>query len=426
MLNNGNFTFFCRTNIGFGMNALEHLPFDLSSMGSQKPLVLLDKRAFLGGCTKPLIRAFKESKMTLGICPPIEQSSDTDGGKGSKREVEILREFYQIYTDKGFDAIIALGTGRVVDMAKALNIAVTLGPNALRVPLKATRGTNHKITKPLGPFVYIPTGMGSGMETHTLARFNNNTFTSHFLAPDLAVIDPDILIPNRLTDPNTLKMDASSPLIDAGLTCLSVCCEAHVLSGNPLARAYAATGIGLIMENFLPLVKQLLAPTPLTRSDKKAIKDHQTRLTHASVITGILLANCTTLIGFQLGKQIAEQAGISPGQAMAILLPAVLDRMADNRSDLGNLFHPLAGSEEFSRVPPSQRPGLAIQKIQGLLNELYQISLGTLPRTLGDAGLDPAAIETLIQALFSEAPPGAGLHGIDPEQARTILAERRP
>jgi alcohol dehydrogenase class IV len=167
MLNNGNFCFFCRTKVEFGMNALEHLPFDLAGMGRQKPLVLLDKQALLGGCLRPLTRAFKESKMTLG------------------------------------------------------------------------------------PFVYIPTGMGTGMETHTLARFNGNTFHSPFLAPDLAVIDPDILTIND-----------SASLINTGLTCLSVCCEAHVLSGNPVARAYAATGIGLLMENFLPLVKQILVPTP--------------------------------------------------------------------------------------------------------------------------------------------------------------------
>ena len=419
MVNNDNFTFFCRTKTGFGMNALEHLPFDLSSMGSQKPLVLLDKCALLGGCIKPLARAFKESEMTLGVCPPIEQTADT-GGNLIQSDIEILREFYQIYTDKGFDAIIALGIGRVADMAKALNIAVTLGPDTL----KATRETNRKMTlnKPLSPFVYIPTGVGTGMETHTLARFNGNTFTSPFLAPDLAVIDPDILIPNSL-DPNTLKMDASFPLINAGLTCLSVCCEAHVLSGNPVARAYATTGIGLIMENFLPLVNHLLAPTPPKRSDKKAMGNHQARLTHASVITGILLSNCNTLISFQLGKRIAKQAGISPGQAMAILLPAVLDHMADNRSDLGNLVRPLAGSEEFSRVPPSQRPGLAIQKIQGLLNELHQISLGTLPRTLGDAGLDPATIKGLIQTILSDpALPGLQLPGIDPKQIQAILA----
>ena len=190
-----------------------------------------------------------------------------------------------------------------------------------------------------------------------------------------------------------------------------------------MARAYAATGIGLIMENFLPLVKHRLVPTPPKRSNKKTIKNHQARLTHASVLTGILLANCTTLISFQLGKRIAEHAGISPGQAMAILLTAVLDHMADKRSDLGNLLHPLAGPEEFSRVPPSQRPGLSIHKIQHLLNELHQISLGTLPRTLGDAGLDPATIEGLAQTILSDpALPGSQIPGIDPKQIQAILA----
>ncbi len=436
MLNNGDFTFFCRTKTSFGMNALEHLPFDLAGMGSQKPLVLLDKNALLGS-TKPLIRAFKESEMTLGICPPIEQTSDT-GGNSGQSDIEILKEFYQIYTDKGFDAIIALGTGRVADMAKALNIAVTLGPETLKATLKETletnRATNREtpLTQPLSPFVYIPTGMGTGMETHSLVRFNGNTFASPFLAPDLAIIDPDILTdPIILTDPvildpNTLKMDAEAPLINASLTCLSVCCEAHVLSGNPVARAYAATGIALIMENFLPLVKQIYVPTPPKRSDKKAMRKHLACLTHASVITGILLANCTTT-SFQLGKRIAEHTGISPGQAMAILLPAVLDLMANDRSDLGNLFKPLAGSEDFSRVPPSQRPGLSIQKIQCLLNELYQISLGTIPRTLDDAGLDPAAMKVWVQTTLSDpALPGSQIPGIDPKKIQAILAWRRP
>jgi len=71
-MNTGNFTFLCRTKTGFGVNGLEHLPFDLSSMGCQKPLVLMDKAARLAGSIKPLARAFKESGMTLGICPPID------------------------------------------------------------------------------------------------------------------------------------------------------------------------------------------------------------------------------------------------------------------------------------------------------------------------------------------------------------------
>ncbi len=398
-MNRGDFTFLCRTKTGFGMNALEHLPFDLSGMGSQKPLVLLDKDAHLSGSIKPLARAFKESGMTLGICPPIEKISNA-GNETGKNDLTLLKELYQIYTDKGFDAIIALGTGRVTEVAKALNMAVTLGPDVL----KATNGL-AKITVPLTPFAYIPTGMGMGTETSGVARFNNHTFHSPFLAPDLAVIDPGIL-----------TQDTSPVLINAGLTCLAACCEAHVLSGNPPARAYAATAIGLIMENLMPLVKSILVPG--MSPNKKAIG--HACLTHASVITGIIL-NGNTLVSVSLGQMVANHCKTDPGHAMAILLPAVLDLMVKDLSDLGNLALPLSGSDEYSAVPPPQHPGMAIQKIQSLLNELYQISLGTLPRTLGEAGLDRQAISSL-GLLFSDS-ASTDILKITPEQTQAILVQ---
>ncbi len=312
------------------MNGLEHLPFDLFSMGSQKPLVLLDKDAHLGGCTKPLTQAFKESGMTLGICPPLHED------KNAHKEIEFLKKIYKLYIDKGFDAIIALGTGKVIDLAKALNIAVTLGPDALKTvaletgALKTTDMT--RITRPLAPFAYIPTGMGTGMETNTIAQFNGNTFSSPFLAPDLAIIDPQIL-----------TRDTSDTLINASLTCLSACCEAHVLSGNPPARAYCATGIELIMENFLPLTTHMIAcqEAPNIKSgnelSKKTAGRHLARLTHASVITGIIMANCKGLLSVQLGKILANHCSVSPGQAMAILVPTILDLLAKDRAALGNL-----------------------------------------------------------------------------------------
>ncbi|MCP4720032.1 MAG: iron-containing alcohol dehydrogenase, partial [Desulfobacteraceae bacterium] len=229
-----------------------------------------------------------------------------------------------------------------------------------------------------------------------------------FLAPDLAVIDPKILTHNTDT------------LIDSGLTCLAACCEAHVLSGNPPARAYAATGIELIMENFMPLVKNILIPG--VAQDKGAVKSCRARLTHASVITGIILANCKELLSIQLGKGLANHCTATPGQAMAILLPAVLDLMAKD-SDLGSLALPLSGLDEFSATPLPQRPGIAIQKIQSLLNELYKISLGTIPRTLGDTGLDREAISSLAQTLFSDPiPPGTDIWTIDPKQTEAVLA----
>jgi len=108
---------------------------------------------------------------------------------------------------------------------------------------------------------------------------------------------------------------------------------------------------------------------------------------------------------------------------MAILLPAVLDLMAKDSSELGSLALPLSGLDEFSATPLTQRPGLAIQKIHSLLNELYKISLGTIPRTLGDAGLDREAISSLAQTLFSDPrPPGNDIWTIDPKQAEAVMA----
>jgi len=410
-MNTGNFTFLCRSKIGFGMNGLEHLPFDLFSMGSQKPLVLLDKNAHLGGCTKPLVQAFKESGMTLGICPPL------DGDKDADKEIEFLKTVYTLYIDKGFDAIIALGTGTVVDLAKALNIAVSLGPNALKPRVIKTHALKTfdptRINQPLAPFAYIPTGMGSGMETHTTVRFKDTVFSSPFLAPDLVVIDPQMLTP-----------DTADTLIDSSLTCLSACCEAHVLSGNPPARAYCAAGIGLIMENFLPLATHMIAcqEPPDTKSGKKTARRHLARLVHAAVITGSVLANCKGLYSFQLGKLLAAHCSISPGQAMAVLVPAILDLLGKDRPELGNLTLALAGPDEFCTIPDPQRPGVAIQKIQSLLNETYRISLGTTPRTLADTCLETQEISGLIRSLVSHPKiPGTHIQEIDPDKARAIL-----
>jgi hypothetical protein len=65
---------------------------------------------------------------------------------------------------------------------------------------------------------------------------------------------------------------------------------------------------------------------------------------------------------------------------------------------------------------------VAIQDIQSLLNELYQICLGTLPRTLADLGLDRQTLAGLAQDLFSHPEIfETNCQGIDPEKAQAIL-----
>jgi alcohol dehydrogenase class IV len=182
------------------------------------------------------------------------------------------------------------------------------------------------------------------------------------------------------------------------------------------------------MENLLPLLKSLKGIG--VRPGKKAARHHMACLTQASVITGVILANCRHLLGFRLGRIVADHCSATPAQASAILLPAILEFFAGSTPALGRLALPLTDLSTFSQTPGPQRPALAIHKIQTLVNDLYMISLGAVPRTLKDAGMDRTAIDALVESQFFNAEePEKGSVKMDPEQAQVILVrafEGRP
>ncbi|MFH2090749.1 MAG: iron-containing alcohol dehydrogenase [Pseudomonadota bacterium] len=393
------FSFLCRSKIAFGINALDHLPFDLSSMGAHKPFVVQDAQSARADCTRPLIRAFKESEMTLGICPAMSQDREPD--------MDMLKDFYQTFINKGFDSIIALGAGPVADLAKALNMAVSFGPDTL------IKGIDRTLAiKPLMPFAYLPTHVGTGMETSGIARFNGQRFDLPCLAPDLVLIDKTILSRQTLGD-----------LIPAALTSLSVCCESFVLSKNPPARAYAATGIGLFMDNLFPLIGQGSASEASSISNCKTDQHHLAGLVHASVMTGVLLTNCKPAISFHLGREIAKTCQALPGHAMAIILPWVLQIFEGNTPNLGQLLLPLSGQDEFSAVPVLQQPDAAIQKLRSILNTLYRFSAGVTPRTLTELGMTKPMLALLQETLGSaDQAIASDIPGVDPDKIKAVLA----
>lgn len=394
------FTFLCRTKTGFGMNALDHLPFDLSNMGAKKPFVLQDREAASSNSSKPLIRAFMESGMILGLCPPMNRD-DAPGMTG-------LRECYQTFLDKGFDSIIALGTGYVVDMAKALNLTVSRGPEALKGLLN---GAND--TKPLLPFAYLPTGVGTGVETDCTARFDGRVFDLPVLAPDIAVIDQKIMAGDTLNN-----------MISNALTSLSVCCETLVFSKNPPAKAYAATGIGLIMDHLFPLIDQTGSWDSIQMIDDKKDRYHLACLVHASAITGYLLANHKSLISYYLGCTIAKACTAAPGQVTAIVLPGVLEACAGTNNGFGDLLLALCGPDDFSAIPVHQQTAAAIHHLKQILNNLYRLSFGAIPRTLADTGMEKAEIDGLLESVFQEKlMDKIDVSETDMEKLKTVLSQ---
>ena len=65
-----------------------------------------------------IIDAFKDSGLAIGIFDGVPSAPDR----------KLIRELFNIYRDRGHDAVIAVGGGSVADTAKMLNIAVSGKP----------------------------------------------------------------------------------------------------------------------------------------------------------------------------------------------------------------------------------------------------------------------------------------------------------
>ena len=210
-------------------------------------------------------------------------------------------------------------------------------------------------------------------------------------------------------------------LIDSALTGLAVCCEAFVLSGNPPAAAYAEAGIRLIRSNLFALLERSGYPDTPTVLPQKEMRPHLAGLAHASVITGILLANCRPLISFDLGRAVADTHTVPPGQAMMMILPQVLEVLSSDPRGLETLLLPLSGQDEFSATPARQRSDAALHHLRAVLNTLYRLSSGTTIRTPGDMGMDSIELDHPAAHLHEKPIGDSDRHGPDPDQIKTIL-----
>ncbi|MCG8687347.1 MAG: iron-containing alcohol dehydrogenase [Desulfobacterales bacterium] len=378
------FSFLCRTKLSVGTNALEHLPFDLSAMGSTKPLVIQDKAAHLSKAAKLLTRAFKDSGMAIGISPPMPEFDEQPNALS-----QFIKSAYTTYTEKGYDAIIALGHSQASDMAKALNIAVSMGPEALK-------GT--EISQPLAPFIYLPVGVETDTAASGQTRFNNLDFTSDFLAPDQVLISPELLI-----------ADDRETLLNTSLFCLSLGSEVIGLSGNPPAMAYAAAVIRLADKVLEALTVSGLNPDDNLRKRKKEEQEWQNDLVQANIMAGYLRSEGLPALCLAIAEQLSMQSRLSKGHAMLLTLPTVLEVLGQPGhntncspfSDLSKLLLPLEGPKGFSQVPENQQPQAAIQAIRSRINALYRISKGSLPRTLEEAGWNEATLKALGDKLMA-------------------------
>ncbi|MGB8695819.1 iron-containing alcohol dehydrogenase, partial [Acinetobacter sp.] len=144
------YEFFCPVKVIAGHAALEHIPFELATLGAKRPLIITDKGVRANNLLVPIEAAFESTDAVIGyIFDDVPPDSS----------VQTVRNAAKAYRDNNCDAIIAVGGGSVIDTSKATNILVTEGGDDL---LKFSGA--HNLPKPLKPFFVIPTTSGTGSE----------------------------------------------------------------------------------------------------------------------------------------------------------------------------------------------------------------------------------------------------------------------
>ena len=340
-----------------GDGALEHIPYELDLLGASRPLLLSDRGLEKVGTVDTVKAALRQGGMTpAGVFCDIPADSS----------IETVNTIAALYREKDCDSLIAVGGGSVIDTAKGVGMVLAQAGSDLMESAGAEvlpRGEHV-------PFVAVPTTSGTGSEATIVAVVKDPEaqvkieFLSYYLLPDIAVLDPRMTetLPPRITA--STGFDALVHAIEAA-TCLQ---------RNPVSDAFAEKAIQLLCENLMKAVEN--------GKDRKA----RMALANGSLLAGAAFSNSMVGLVHAIGHALGGVCRVPHGEAMTILLPAVMRFNLDKcRDRYAELLLPIAGPAVYAGTPPDWRAQKSIEVLTELRRSLAEKT--EMPISLVETGL---------------------------------------
>ncbi|WP_250657783.1 iron-containing alcohol dehydrogenase [Alkalimarinus coralli] len=349
------YEFFCPVKVIAGNAALEHIPFELRSLGASKSIIITDQGVRGAGLVDYVLTACEESELNV---VDIYDDVPADSSK------EVVTQIAKLYRKKKCDSIIAIGGGSVIDTCKGVNILVSEGGDDI-----GDYSGAGNLKKALKPFFVVPTTAGTGSEVTSVAVISDTQkgvklpFASPFLLPNAAIIDPrmTLTLPAHITA--MTAMDAMTHAIEA-FTCTAK---------NPISDAYASAAVRKISDNLLKVI------------DNPNNKTARLELAQASTMAGIAFSNSMCGMVHSLGHSAGAACHLPHGLCMNLFLPYVLEfNLEEIRAPLGELLLSLGGADIYAATPANLRAEKSIELIKQIRDELYKCC--KLPRTLKETG----------------------------------------
>jgi 1,3-propanediol dehydrogenase len=268
---------------------------------------------------------------------------------------------FESYKESGCDALLAIGGGSCIDLAKAVAILSGNGGHILDY-----EGID-RATNPIPPMVMVPTTGGSGSDVSQFCVVTDTqdrlkvTIGGRALVPDISLTDPEVLItmPSELTAHTGL--DALSHAIESSV---SEACDF-------LSKGHALAAIRGVVEH-LPVAVQ--DPLDLTAREGMA---------RASLQAGLAFSNALLGATHAIAHQIGGALDLPHGLLNAILMPHVMRFNAETHAErYVEVAEALGVATDGLDAPTAAER--AIERVEELSRSLE------IPSGLQEIGVDPA------------------------------------
>lgn len=332
-----NFNFYLNTRVKFGVGE-RHLVTDaLSQEKWHRVGVVVDHNLMAVPAIAALIESIKKSVefLALAQCSISEPTYDS------------LEDTRAKICDPSLQAMIGIGGGSALDMAKAMAVLVHN-----RRPAIEYRGFD-KMTEPVLPVIAIPTTAGTGSEVTPNASFIDSRekkkmgINGEAVRPRYAFLDPELTLSCPLT-----------ATISAAADSLVHAVEAYVAKKtNPMARLFAREGLRRVVKA-IPRVAVNLSNL-----------EGRTEVMYGAFLAGIALMQSGTGPTAAMSYPLGVRYQVPHGLGGAIFLPQVIEfNLGRGYTDYAELYDALI--DESSGLDRSARAAKFLEKIRKLWAQL--------------------------------------------------------
>jgi 1,3-propanediol dehydrogenase len=284
---------FMSPEIIFGKGALEQVGESFLRLGAKKVLIVSDK----GVCDAGWVENVAQNCLSAGL-----EYSTFFNLTTNPKDFEVTLGA-QVFEETDCDAVLGIGGGSVLDVAKAIAVVATNGGK-----INDYEGVD-KLFAPLPPMIMASTTAGSGSDVSQFSvivdseKKKKMTIISKSLIPDISI-----------TDPLTLSTKDARLTATTGLDVLTHAIEAYV--------SIAATSLTDVQaKNAIQLVGKFLRPSVASRSNEEA-KD---AMAMASLQAGLAFSNAILGAVHAISHAVGGRYDLSHGEVNSILLPHVMD-----------------------------------------------------------------------------------------------------